>query len=42
MKKIAIKFLAVLSLATLLGGVALTSACPPPAEGEGEGEGESA
>jgi hypothetical protein len=41
MKKIAIKFFAVLSLATLLGGVALTSACPP-AEGEGEGEGESA
>jgi hypothetical protein len=39
MKKIAIKFLAVLSLATLLGGVALTSACPG---GEGEGEGESA
>jgi hypothetical protein len=39
MKKIAVKFLAVLSLATLLGGVALTSACPPS---EGEGEGESA
>jgi hypothetical protein len=40
MKKIALQFLAALSLAALLGGVALTStACPgDAAEGEGEGE----
>jgi len=38
MKKIAIKFFAVLSLATLLGGVALTAGCPGGGEGEGEGE----
>ena len=40
MKKIAVKFLAVFSLAALLGGVTLTSACPAEGEGEGEGEGE--
>ena len=39
MKKIALQFLAALSMAALLGGVALTStACPGEGEGEGEGE----
>ena len=39
MKKI-IKVLAVLSLAAVLGGVALTqTACPGAGTGEGEGEG---
>ena len=37
MKNIAVKFLAALSLAALMGSVAFTSACPAPAaEGEGE------
>ena len=40
MKKIALQFLAALSMATLLGGVALTSTACPGGAGEGEGEGE--
>ena len=41
MKKITMKVLAILSLAAVLGGVALTStACPGAGAGEGEGEGE--
>ena len=40
MKKIALKVLAVLSLAAVLGGVALSQTACPAAEGEGEGEGE--
>jgi hypothetical protein len=40
MKKIASQFLAALSLAALVGGVALTQAACPASEGEGEGEGE--
>lgn len=39
MKTIAVKFLAVFSLAAMLGGVALTAGCPSDG-GEGEGEGE--
>lgn len=38
MKTIAVKFLAVFSLAALLGGVALTAGCPSDSTGEGEGE----
>ena len=38
MKTIAVKFLAVFSLAAMLGGVALTAGCPSEGEGEGEGE----
>jgi hypothetical protein len=38
MKTIAVKFLAVFSLAALLGGVALTAGCPAADAGEGEGE----
>ncbi len=38
MKIVAVKFLAALSLAALLGTVAFTSACPAPAPAEGEGE----
>jgi hypothetical protein len=40
MKKIALQVLAALSMAALLGGVALTSTACPGGEGEGEGEGE--
>lgn len=38
MKKIAVSLLAVLSMAALLGSVALTSTACPGGEGEGEGE----
>lgn len=38
MKKIAIKVLSALSLVAVLATVAMTTACPPAAEGEGEGE----
>lgn len=40
MKKIALQFLAALSMAALLGGVALTSVACDGAAGAGEGEGE--
>ena len=40
MKKVVFQVLAVLSLAAVLGGVALTQSACPTAEGEGEGEGE--
>ena len=41
MKKIAVKFLSVLSLVTLLGGLTVAAVgCPGTGEGEGEGEGE--
>jgi hypothetical protein len=38
MKKIVVKFLAVLSVTALLGTVAVTQACAGEGEGEGEGE----
>lgn len=40
MKKIALQFLAALSMAALLGGVSLTSVACDDGAAEGEGEGE--